>query len=51
MTTDIFVGTASSLHKIPVQHCSDYNTQEKCIKAQDPYCTWSGSACTNSCDG
>ncbi|KAI4886606.1 hypothetical protein NFI96_000804 [Prochilodus magdalenae] len=36
----LFVGLNSRVLKIPLERCSNYQTQRECLDARDPYCGW-----------
>ncbi|XP_022531120.2 semaphorin-5B [Astyanax mexicanus] len=36
----LFVGLNSKVLKIPLERCSNYQTQSDCLDARDPYCGW-----------
>uniref|UniRef100_A0AAY4EXQ4 Semaphorin-2A n=1 Tax=Denticeps clupeoides TaxID=299321 RepID=A0AAY4EXQ4_9TELE len=36
----LFVGLRSRVLKIPLARCSNYESQEDCLWARDPYCGW-----------
>uniref|UniRef100_A0AAR2J2W2 Semaphorin-2A n=1 Tax=Pygocentrus nattereri TaxID=42514 RepID=A0AAR2J2W2_PYGNA len=36
----LFVGLNSRVLKIPLERCSNYQTQRECLEARDPYCGW-----------
>lgn len=39
-TQSLYVGTASSLIKIPSQRCRRHLSKESCLNSNDPYCGW-----------
>ncbi|XP_035380686.1 semaphorin-5B isoform X3 [Electrophorus electricus] len=36
----LFVGLRSRVLKVPLERCSTYESQRKCLGARDPYCGW-----------
>ncbi|XP_078374729.1 semaphorin-4A-like isoform X2 [Oculina patagonica] len=42
----VYIGSSSSVVKLPVQHCSHYQSCRTCVSALDPYCGWSNKKCT-----
>ncbi|XP_075873317.1 semaphorin-5B-like isoform X2 [Nelusetta ayraudi] len=36
----LFVGLDDRLVKLPLQRCSSYPTERRCLNARDPYCGW-----------
>ncbi|XP_074639370.1 semaphorin-1A-like isoform X2 [Acropora palmata] len=42
----VYIGSASSVVKLPVQHCNRYQTCRECVATLDPYCGWSNNKCT-----
>ncbi|XP_067056863.1 semaphorin-6D-like isoform X2 [Acropora muricata] len=42
----VYIGSASSVVKLPVQHCNRYQTCRECVATLDPYCGWSKNKCT-----
>lgn len=47
-TESLYIGTETSLLRIPAEHCSRHVSQASCLNAMDPYCGWNDlqSACT-----
>ncbi|KAJ7365684.1 semaphorin domain, partial [Desmophyllum pertusum] len=42
----VYIGSNSSVVKLPVEHCSQYQICRTCISIVDPYCGWSNNKCT-----
>ncbi|XP_063708131.1 semaphorin-5A [Culicoides brevitarsis] len=39
-TNSLYVGTDTSVMRIPSQHCSRHASKTSCINSMDPYCGW-----------
>ncbi|XP_020625901.1 semaphorin-2A-like isoform X2 [Orbicella faveolata] len=42
----VYIGSNSSVVKLPVEHCSQYQSCRTCVSVLDPYCGWSNNKCT-----
>ncbi|XP_068741365.1 semaphorin-4D-like isoform X1 [Montipora capricornis] len=42
----VYIGSESSVVKLPVEHCSQYQACRTCVSSLDPYCGWSNNKCT-----
>lgn len=47
-TESLYLGTETSLIRIPAEHCSRHVSRASCLNAMDPYCGWNDlqTACT-----
>lgn len=47
-TESLYIGTQTTLMRIPAEHCSRHVSRASCLNAMDPYCGWNDlqSACT-----
>lgn len=46
-TESLYIGSSSSILKIPAQHCNRHVSRETCLNSMDPYCGW--NEVTDSC--
>lgn len=52
-TESLYIGTETSLIRIPAEHCSRHVSRASCLNAMDPYCGWNDlkTACTPPPEG